>query len=151
MHVSICQESLQDVFNRAVQVVIRQGHISVFQGLFVKHLVLHLLRLLRLEGFLWPKQLVLPHVALACWYPALFLSLCFYQPWCFFSWVQAETSLCQEMGSLAASYCRAAGGPHAWKWEEPTVLNFPGQRRSACKTCCPLKSYPGVFHGQAAI
>lgn len=55
MHVSICQESLQDVFNRAVQVVIRQGHISVFQGLFVKHLVLHLLRLLRLEGFLWPK------------------------------------------------------------------------------------------------
>lgn len=34
MPISVCQESVQDVFSHTVQVVTRQRHISVFQGLF---------------------------------------------------------------------------------------------------------------------
>lgn len=50
MPISICQESVQDVFSHTVQVVIRQRHSSVSQGLFVKHLVFHF------NNFLSPEE-----------------------------------------------------------------------------------------------
>lgn len=152
MHVPICQESLQDVFSHAVQVVIRQGHISVFQGLFVKHLVLRLHHLLSLEGFLFSglnSLLFLMYLSLPLHvdtqhrsYPCAIAVCCSVNPGAFSAGCRLRPPC---VGSLAASYSRATDDPHAWKWEEPTVLNFSGCRSSACKTCCPLKSYPGVF------
>lgn len=72
MPISVCQESVQHVFNHTLQVVNRQRHISISQGLFLKHLLLRLNHLLSPAEvfFAWPKRqlplqlLILPRLPL---------------------------------------------------------------------------------------
>lgn len=162
MPISVCQESIQDVFNHAVQVVTRQRHISVFQGLFVKHLHLHL------------KHLLSPEEVFFAGLRGSYLKNCSFFPVCpcmlFLSPVPpphaipsstAQVLLCGGRDilvlgdSLAMPYRKAGWHPHDTETGEISIvkgsagcleLPWPSSAdlqscRWACKTRTPLKSF----------
>lgn len=160
MPISFCQESAQDVFSHTVQVVIRRRHISVFQGLFAKHLILHLNHLLR------PKKKVFfaglrdnylgsrsaahfsPSAPVCCSYSLFYCRVLFSRTWGML--LRLRHPHIRRPDNLATSYSQAA----CEKWEKSAssreALPRPPVQipvlRATLQTRGPLRSRLRAFY-----